>query len=185
MFKGDNLCGDNNGMCSHICFPLPTYNMSKSTKTGCMCPDFFIMEAENNTCTEMGMYNVITLVRYHLYKPNLYLTGNMIIVNLPFNEYLNPLKGKFHLPNPYTCLLTIKKIQFNFSLKGNIYLSNPYTCLLTIKTKVSIIIVRLLSLAVFGKYTFRWLSFNWTIYGDPCESSFLTDEIAWFPVLSV
>ena len=74
MFKGSNLCGDNNGMCSHICFPLPAYDMSKSTKTGCMCPEFFILEADNNTCTEIGMYNVITLVRHHLYKPNLNLT---------------------------------------------------------------------------------------------------------------
>jgi hypothetical protein len=43
MLKGDNLCGDDNGMCTHYCFPLPAYDStSKSTKTGCMCPDFFI-----------------------------------------------------------------------------------------------------------------------------------------------
>ena len=111
MLKGSNLCGDN-GMCSHICFPLPAYNMSKSTKTGCMCPDFFIMEADNTTCTEIGMYNVITLVRHHPYKPNLNLTGNRNIVNLAFNSIPISLNGKFHLPNPYTCLLTIKK-KFN------------------------------------------------------------------------
>jgi hypothetical protein len=62
---------DDNGMCSHMCFPLPAY---ESTKTGWMCPDFFLMEADNKTCTEIGMYNVITLVRHHLYKPNLNLT---------------------------------------------------------------------------------------------------------------
>ena len=94
MFKGSNLCGDNNGMCSHICFPLPAYDMSKSTKTGCMCPDFFTLEADNNTCTEIGMYNVITLVRHHLYKPNLNLTGNLNIVNLPFNSILYLFEGK-------------------------------------------------------------------------------------------
>ena len=55
MFKGDNLCGDINGMCTHYCFPLPAYdNTSKSTKTGCMCPDFSILKADNKTCTEIG-----------------------------------------------------------------------------------------------------------------------------------
>ena len=55
MFKGDNLCGDDNGMCSHYCFPLPAYDStSKSTKTGCMCPDFFILKVDNKTCTEIG-----------------------------------------------------------------------------------------------------------------------------------
>jgi hypothetical protein len=45
MFEGDNLCGDVNGMCTHYCFPLPAYDStSKSTKTGCMCPDFFILK---------------------------------------------------------------------------------------------------------------------------------------------
>ena len=75
MFEGDNLCGDVNGMCTHYCFPLPAYDStSKSTKTGCMCPDSFILEADNNTCTKLGMYNEITLVRHHLYKLNLNLT---------------------------------------------------------------------------------------------------------------
>ena len=94
MFKGSNLCGHSNGMCSHICFPLPAYNMSKSTKTGCMCPDSFILEADNNTCTEIGMYNEITLVRHHLYKLNLNLTGNLNIVNLPFNSIPYHFEGK-------------------------------------------------------------------------------------------
>jgi hypothetical protein len=49
IFKGDNLCGDDNGMCSHMCFPLPAYDStSKSTKIECMCPDFFIVKADNN-----------------------------------------------------------------------------------------------------------------------------------------
>ena len=82
IFKGDNLCGDDNGMCSHICFPLPAY---ESTKTGGMCPYFFIMEADNKTCTEIGMYNVITLIRYQLYKLNLKLTGTLYNHNLQFN----------------------------------------------------------------------------------------------------
>jgi hypothetical protein len=56
IFKGDNLCGDDNGMCSHMCFPLPAYDStSKSTKIGCMCPDSFIVKADNKTCTEIGM----------------------------------------------------------------------------------------------------------------------------------
>jgi hypothetical protein len=50
MFEGDNLCGDDNGMCTHYCFPLPAYDStSKSTKTGCMCPDFFILNQKNMT----------------------------------------------------------------------------------------------------------------------------------------
>jgi len=91
MFKGTNVCGDNNGMCSHICFPLPAYSTSKSTKTGCMCPDFFIMKADNNTCTEIGMYNVITLIRYQLYKPNLKLTGTLYNHKLQFNPNTSDL----------------------------------------------------------------------------------------------
>ena len=94
MLKGDSLCGHDNGMCSHICFPLPAYNMSKSTKTGCMCPDSFIMNADNQTCTEIGMYNVITLVRHHLYKLNLKLTGNQNILNLQFNSIPYLFEGK-------------------------------------------------------------------------------------------
>ena len=55
IFKGDNLCGDDNGMCTHYCFPLPAYDStSKSTKIGCMCPDFFILKVDNKTCTEIG-----------------------------------------------------------------------------------------------------------------------------------
>jgi hypothetical protein len=42
-----------------------------------MCPYFFIMGADNNTCTEIGMYNVITLIRYQLYKLNLKLRGTL------------------------------------------------------------------------------------------------------------
>jgi hypothetical protein len=38
-----------------MCFPLPAY---ESIKTGCMCPYFFIMGDDNNTCTAIGMYNV-------------------------------------------------------------------------------------------------------------------------------
>ena len=82
IFKGTNWCSDDNGMCSHMCFPLPAY---ESIKTGCMCPYFFIMEADNKTCTEIGMYNVITLIRYTLYKLNLKLTGTLYNHNLQFN----------------------------------------------------------------------------------------------------
>jgi hypothetical protein len=48
-------------------------------------PKTYLFSLYNNTCTEIGMYNVITSVRHHLYKPNLNLTGNLNIVNLHFN----------------------------------------------------------------------------------------------------
>ena len=101
IFKGNNWCGDDNGMCSHICFPLPA---DESRKTGCMCPDFFIMEANNKTCKEIGMYNVITLLQHQLYKPNLKLTGTLYNHNLQFNPNTSCLRREIL---KFTCLFHI------------------------------------------------------------------------------
>lgn len=56
---GSNVCENNNGGCSHICFPLPAYTSDRSTQSGCMCPDFYALLPNNKTCISIGKFKCV------------------------------------------------------------------------------------------------------------------------------
>ena len=62
--SGENVCGQDNGGCSHICFPVPESYDAPSTTSECMCPDYLWMADDNKTCYTIGNFSTTNI--YHL-----------------------------------------------------------------------------------------------------------------------
>ena len=60
--SGENICGQDNGGCSHICFPVPESYDVPSTTSECMCPDYFWMADDNKTCYKIGNFNTTNII---------------------------------------------------------------------------------------------------------------------------
>ena len=68
-YIGVNVCSQNNGGCSHTCFPKPNYVSYTSTASECLCPDYYILSADNKTCIELGKINNLLLLSIPMHSP--------------------------------------------------------------------------------------------------------------------